>query len=228
MTDRYIIIVAGGSGHRMGGPVPKQFLPLKGKPVLMHTLERFYQFDPDLFIILVIPDAHKESWDALCKQAQFSIPHRIVFGGETRFHSVSNGLQIIEKDGIVGIHDGVRPLVSLKTIETCFREAEKYHSAIPATEIVETVRSVHPSGSAQLDRSVLRIIQTPQVFRVSMIKDAFLKAEQESFTDDAGVFEHAGYPVHLVQGNRENIKITTPQDLKLAEILMSEPYDTDC
>lgn len=219
---RYIIIVAGGAGLRMGTSIPKQFLPLLGRPVLMHTIERFYQFDNTIEIIVVLPQNQIDYWEKLCSTHNFSITHRIAIGGETRYASVCNGFALIEGNAIVGIHDGVRPLVSTDTLKRCYSEAEQYGSAIPVTSAIESVRIVDADYNHAIDRSVVRLVQTPQVFSSDILRKAYALPYQPTFTDDASVVESAKYPIHLTNGNRENIKLTTPIDMELAEIILKK------
>lgn len=215
--NNYVIVVAGGSGTRMKSVVPKQFLELAGKPILMHTLERFVMFDPAIKVILVLPEAHQSTWKELCVLHAFTLKHSVVNGGETRFHSVKNGLNSISGGGIVAVHDGVRPLVSIATIARCFDETKKKGNAIPCIPVHETVRQIEGDGSKLVDRSALRLVQTPQVFKVHQLQQAYNQEYQSFFTDDASVLENKGEKIHLVEGNRENIKITEPADLILAK-----------
>lgn len=219
--DKYIVIVAGGKGLRMGGDIPKQFIPVKGKPVLMRTLEAFYAYDNDIKIILVLPVAQQGYWKNLCVQYGFNLPYRIADGGETRFHSVRNGLALVETDGLVGVHDGVRPFVSKEVIAACYDTAKDKQAVIPVIDIVETVRHLLDGDSSEtVSRDRYKLVQTPQVFSVSLLKRAYAQEYVPSFTDDASVVEALGHPVFLVKGNRENIKLTTPFDLKIAEALL--------
>lgn len=218
--SNYVIVVAGGSGTRMKSVVPKQFLELAGRPILMHTLERFVAFDPAIKIILVLPEAHQSTWKELCVLHAFTLKHSVVNGGETRFHSVKNGLNTISGDGIVAVHDGVRPLVSITTIRRCFEEAKKKGNAIPCIPVHETVRQIEGDSSKLVDRSALRLIQTPQVFEIRLLQQAFNQEYQSIFTDDASVIENKGENIHLVEGSRENIKITEPADLILAKSII--------
>ena len=211
--NKYVIIVAGGRGLRMGSELPKQFLLLGEKPVLMHTIEAFYRYDADIQVVLVLPRDHQDYWKSLCSSYHFEIPHRIVDGGETRFHSVRNGLQVIGGTGLVGVHDGVRPFVSKEVIERCYLEAEQKQAVIPVVEVVETVRHLQGDESSTVPRNEYRLVQTPQVFSVPLLKKAYLQPYSPSFTDDASVVESFGEKVFLTEGNRENIKITTPFDL---------------
>lgn len=215
----YVIVVAGGKGLRMGGDIPKQFLPVKGKPVLMRTLEAFHAYDPHLVLILVLPADQQAYWKELCTTYGFTLPHLIADGGETRFHSVKNGLALVNEEGLVGVHDGVRPFVSQEVIRTCYREASQKEAVIPVVEVVETLRRLEESGSETVPRSCYRLVQTPQVFTVSLLKHAYAQPYSPMFTDDASVVEAAGHAVYLTPGNRENIKLTTPFDLKVAEVL---------
>ena len=214
---KFVIIVAGGSGLRMGTELPKQFLELCGKPVLMHTIQRFFDFDPECELILVLPIAHQEFWAQLCLKHSFSLPHQIAAGGETRFHSVQNGLKLIQGEGIVFIHDGVRPLVSLQTLARCCEMAQEYGNAIPVLPITESLRKLDGEENTSVNRSLYFSVQTPQTFRSDQILQSYLQPYEPSFTDDATVVERAGYKIQLVEGNPENIKITTPTDLIIAE-----------
>ena len=213
--NTYLIAVAGGKGLRMGGDIPKQFLPIKGKPVLMRTLEAFYAYDK-------APVDQQDYWKHLCQEYAFTLPHQIADGGETRFHSVKNGLALVEEeDALVGVHDGVRPFVSLDVIAECYRMAERKGAAIPVIDVVETVRWISEDGESEtVPRDRYKLVQTPQVFRASLLKQAYAQPYTSAFTDDASVVEAFGHRVELVKGNRENIKLTTPFDLKLAEMLI--------
>lgn len=217
---KYVIIVAGGSGTRMKSAIPKQFLELEGMPVLMRTITRFYSYDEHMSIIVVLPALQTTEWQRLCEKHAFSVKHQVTTGGETRFHSVKNGLNLIHTSGIVAIHDGVRPLVSRETIQRCFETAHRLGNAIPCIPVHETVRQVSDSESKTIDRSTLRLIQTPQVFDVELVKKAYESPYSQKFTDDASVLENLGENINLVNGNRENIKITEPSDLILASTFM--------
>ena len=216
---KYIIIVAGGKGLRMGGDIPKQFLPVCGKPVLMRTLEAFHAYDASMHLILVLPVSQQAYWKQLCEEYQFNLAHEIADGGETRFHSVKNGLALIKENGLVGVHDGVRPFVSQEVIARCYDEALSSKAVIPVIGVVETVRHLTEEGSETVPRDQYKLVQTPQVFDVALLHRAYEQAYTELFTDDASVVEALGEKVYLVEGNRENIKLTTPFDLKLAELL---------
>ncbi|MBE7400685.1 2-C-methyl-D-erythritol 4-phosphate cytidylyltransferase [Bacteroides fragilis] len=218
---RTALIVAGGKGLRMGSELPKQFLPIGGKPVLMHTLEAFHRFDKRMQLILVLPCEQQGFWRELCETHGFNIRHEIADGGETRFHSVKNGLALINGiGGMVGVHDGVRPFVSQEVIARCFREAAVRKAVIPVIDVVETVRHLTGSGSETVNRNDYKLVQTPQVFDADLLRRAYEQEFTPFFTDDASVVEAMGVPVHLVEGNRENIKITTPFDLKVASALL--------
>lgn len=217
---KFAVIVAGGSGSRMKSEIPKQFMDLLGMPILMHTIEVFYRFDEESSIILVLPDSQKHFWAELCKKHLFSVPHLIVSGGKTRFESVKNGLSKIDDEGIVFIHDGVRPLVSLQTIEKCYQMAQKNGNAIPVLHITESLRKQKDNQSVSVDRTLYLSVQTPQTFRSEQILKAYEQDFDVSYTDDASVAEKAGFPIFMVEGNRENIKITTPEDLIIAEAFM--------
>ena len=216
---KYIIIVAGGKGLRMGGDIPKQFLPVCGKPVLMRTLEAFHAYDASMRLILVLPVSQQAYWKQLCEEYQFELVHEIANGGETRFHSVKNGLTLVEEDGLVGVHDGVRPFVSQEVITRCYEEAASLKAVIPVIGVVETVRHLTEEGSETVPRDQYKLVQTPQVFDVTLLRRAYQQEFTDLFTDDASVVEALGEKVYLVEGNRENIKLTTPFDLKLAELL---------
>lgn len=224
---RGIIVVAGGKGMRMGADIPKQFIPVAGKPILMRTLERFYAFDASMQIVLVLPVAMQEYWDKLCADYDFDIPYTLADGGETRFHSVLNGLSRLDgRCSEIGVHDGVRPFVSHKVIDDCYSAAEKCGTAVPVIGVVETVRKLCDAGrmdaSTTVPRDEYKLVQTPQVFSASLLRRAYSQPYTEIFTDDASVVEAYGENITLVEGNRENIKITTPFDLKLAEMLCRE------
>ena len=220
--NRSVIIVAGGSGSRMGGDVPKQFLPLAGRPILMHTIEAFHQFDNQMNIVLVLPSRQHDYWRRLCTEYSFDkIDYQLVDGGETRFHSTLNGLAKVPADGIVAVHDGVRPLVSQETLQRCFSAAELCKAVVPAIPVNESVRQIEPDGDNHaVDRSSYRLVQTPQVFDAATLHQAFRQPYSPLFTDDASVVEHMGVKVSIVEGNFENIKITRPVDLVLAEAII--------
>ena len=219
---KYILIVAGGSGTRMGAALPKQFLEINGKPVLMHTLEVFHRYDAQSKIILGLPASQMEFWKELCKKHQFTLDHQLSPGGETRFHTVKNALELIKEEGLVAVHDGVRPLVSNDTLERCFKGAAEFGTAIPVLPVVESIRQLEETGSKAVDRTRFFSVQTPQVFQSKILKEAYEQEYSNHFTDDASVVEALGHSIHLVEGNRQNIKITHPMDLKLAEILIQK------
>ncbi len=216
----YVLIVAGGKGLRMGADIPKQFLPVGGKPVLMRTLEAFYAYNQDMRIILVLPHGQQDYWKRLCGEYRFDIPHSITDGGETRFHSVRNGLALVDEPGLVGVHDGVRPFVSQEVIARCYALAATELAVVPVVKVVETVRRLTDAGSITVNRDEYRLVQTPQVFDGEVLKQAYSQPYTSAFTDDASVVEAWGVPVTLTEGNRENIKITTPFDLKVAAALL--------
>ncbi|MEE1088650.1 MAG: 2-C-methyl-D-erythritol 4-phosphate cytidylyltransferase [Bacteroidaceae bacterium] len=221
--DRYAILVAGGKGLRMGSDIPKQFLPLRGRPVLMHTIDVFRRTYPDIHIILVLPREQQDYWRQLCGQHDYDVEVCVADGGETRFHSVHNGLSLIPDDarGVVGVHDGVRPFVSPETIRRCYEAAEEFGAVVPVVPVVETVRQVLADGSSMtVDRNAYRLVQTPQTFDIQLLKKAYGQPFDPFFTDDASVVEALGCPIKLVEGNNENIKLTNPADLKLAEGIM--------
>ena len=217
MTKKYAIIVAGGSGSRMKSDIPKQFIEVGGLPILMHTLKRFKEAVADIELILVLPETQFELWEMLCSKYN-TVSHQIVKGGKTRFQSGLNGLNFIENEGLVAIHDGVRPFVSVEIIRESFKIASLKGTAIVSVASKDSVRVY---GQA-VDRSTVRLIQTPQTFQIPLIKKAFETEELSTFTDDASVAEHAGFEINLIEGNYENIKITTPEDLIWAEIILNQ------
>lgn len=219
--NKYVIIVAGGTGKRMQSETPKQFLNVAGKPLLMHTLSRFYAYDAEITIRLVLPGPFIDFWHSLCKRYDFTVPHAVIEGGDTRFTSVKNGLQKTKKNSLLAIHDGVRPLVSHETIRRVFDTAEQKGSAIPVLKISESIRKLEGRDrSKPANRNDFCIVQTPQCFRAETLLTAYKQAYHETFTDDASVVEAAGENIHLVEGNYENIKITRPVDLKIAEAFL--------
>jgi 2-C-methyl-D-erythritol 4-phosphate cytidylyltransferase len=225
---RTTIIVAGGSGKRMGATVPKQFLLLKGRPLLCWTIEAFHRFDPAMSMVLVLPEDQLPVWGALCINFHFDVLHQVVAGGAERFHSVRNGLACVAHDGLVAVHDGVRPLLSADLIARCFAAAEAHGAAIPVLPISSSVRelttedstSAPLSASKAIDRSRLRAVQTPQCFRAPLLRRAFELPYDPAFTDEATLVERLGVAVHLVEGEEHNIKLTTPFDLKVAEAVL--------
>ncbi|MCU0462057.1 MAG: 2-C-methyl-D-erythritol 4-phosphate cytidylyltransferase [Bacteroidales bacterium] len=216
----YAVIVAGGSGKRMGSEMPKQYLEISGRPVLMHTLERFKNFNDSIEIIAVLPENQLRFWNDLQKKYSFNIPHTLVKGGKARFFSVRNGLKFVDDSGLVAIHDGVRPFVSIDTIRRCFDTAEKLGNAVPVIPPADTLRMISDKGSTPVNRLLVRQVQTPQVFNSALIKKAYQQDYLPEFTDDATVLEKTGVKINLVEGNRENIKITTPEDLIISAALI--------
>lgn len=225
MNKDYIIIVAGGKGLRMGGDLPKQFLPVDGKPVLMRTIERFRQYSYAIGIILVLPHAQQDYWRQLCKEYHFTVEHTVVDGGDTRFQSSKNGIAAVPDDaiGVVGIHDGVRPFVSVDVIARTYEAAREHGAAMPVMPVTDTLRYVAgEDGGHNVLRSDYRTVQTPQTFDIQLIKRAYDVPYSEAFTDDASVAEAAGHKVVMVEGCRENIKLTTPYDLLLADFICKQ------
>ncbi|MCD7962521.1 MAG: 2-C-methyl-D-erythritol 4-phosphate cytidylyltransferase [Rikenellaceae bacterium] len=216
-----IIIVASGRGSRMGGPVPKQFALLKGRPVLMHTIEKFHNALKDSRIILVIPSSELSLWKKLCLEYNFNIPHDITFGGDNRFDSVKNGLKRASYCNIIGIHDGVRPLVTEKVITSTKLTAEQYGCAIPAVPVSDSLRRYTDTENKIVDRSGLYAVQTPQFFKKRIIMDSYDTEFSPEFTDDASVAEKKGYAIHITDGDPLNIKLTTPADMIIAEAILS-------
>lgn len=221
---KYLIVVAGGKGTRMGGDTPKQFQLLGDKPVIMVTLERLHAIDSTMQLVLVLPAEHIEWWKELCRKHSFAVPLLLAQGGATRFHSVQNGLSMVDdiEEALVGVHDGVRPFVSSRVLDDCFREAWIHGAAIPMIEVHDSMRHiVGVNGVTEVvPRDRYRLVQTPQVFKLSLLRRAYEQRFIESFTDDASVVEALGEQVAGVEGNRENIKLTTPFDLVIAKTLM--------
>lgn len=214
-----VIIVAGGKGERMLYNYPKQFIEIGGTPILMRTISEFYNFDNEINIVVVLPEEQIKFWNNLCKQHNFNIVHKITAGGKERFFSVKNGLEQTDTE-LIAIHDGVRPLVSAETIERCFAVAAQFGAAIPVMKIEESVRFVENNTNYAVERKNFVTVQTPQIFKKEIIKTAYNQPFEDRFTDDASVVENAGYKIVITEGNRENIKITTPLDLKIAEMFL--------
>lgn len=219
---KFAIIVAGGSGSRMGAALPKQYMSLGGKPVLMRTLSRFHQHSEEIEVILVIPQKDFEFWRQLCRDFDFHLPHRLVTGGHSRFQSVKSGLDAIEEtEGLVAIHDGVRPFVTGQVISQSFLEAARSGSAVAVIPLKDSLRKLGAEGrTSYQNRDGFRLVQTPQTFQLHKIKKAFEVEELPAFTDDATVYEHQGWEVSLFEGDAANIKITTPEDMAYAEFLL--------
>ena len=221
--SRYALIVAGGQGSRIGAPVPKQFIPVAGQPILMHTLRAFYQCSSAIQIITVLPAAEHARWQTLCAEYAFVVPHTVVAGGTTRSASVQQGLlQVGQEDSLVAVHDGVRPLVSRALIETSFDEAERYGSAVAAVPLKDSIREVREAGSRAVGRANYRLVQTPQTFRTEWLREAYAQAGEQEFSDDASLVEHRGRSVHLIEGHYRNLKVTTPEDLIVADALLKK------
>lgn len=219
----FAIIVAGGSGTRMNAALPKQFLPLNGRPILMHTIAAFQRctFKPEIILVLNI-DQH-QYWEALCKEHGFDIPHQLVSGGQERFHSVSNGLKAIKGEGIVAVHDAVRPLISPELIRKCFEAAAEKGNAVVGVQPTDSIRRIDANGRSEaINRNMVALIQTPQVFDSKMLRKAYQQPFRNDFTDDASVIEHMGTSIHLIAGERSNIKITFAEDLEIAKYYLTK------
>lgn len=227
MKKEFALIVAGGKGTRMQSGIPKQFIEINGKPILLHTIEAFLKYSSKLSIVLVLPEEDMERGESICKK--INVHHSITLqkGGDTRFQSVKNGLTKIDDDGLVAIHDGVRPLVSVEIIATSFRLAAQKGSAIASVKLKESIRLIDDEQTKAVDRSQFRIIQTPQTFDIALIKKAYQLKEDLCLTDDASVVEKFGHVVSLFEGRYENIKITTPEDLIVAEALLKQNITVD-
>ena len=215
-----MIIVAGGMGTRMQSVIPKQFLRIGHEIILMRTLRIFRDYDPSLKRVVVLPEGEINTWERLCREEAFNIDHTLVKGGETRFHSVKNGLEQVDPSGLIAIHDGVRPLVSQQTLGRVFTKAEEKGNAIPVVPIPESIRYVGEGQSRAVPRDHYRLVQTPQVFQTETLLRAYRQDYAPEFTDDASLVEKMGETIHVVEGNTENIKITTQKDLELAGILL--------
>ncbi len=219
--NKSVIIVAGGSGKRMKSTVPKQFITINNLPVLMHTINRFVEYFNEIQIVLVLPEKEIEYWKILCRKYNFIHDVTVVKGGASRFQSVKNGLKHITDDCIVGIHDGVRPLVSSETLKRSYEKAEQTGNAVPIIPIVASLRLKTKEGTKAVERAKYMLVQTPQVFSAELIKKAYKQPEKTTFTDDATVLESIGIKINTVEGNEENIKITTPSDIIIAEAMMT-------
>jgi len=220
---RYLIVVAGGRGVRMGADLPKQFLLLAGRPLIFHTVSRFTDYDPGMEIIIVLPGGSEKLWKELCGRYDFTQPHHIISGGSERFNSVKNGLSLVRQKSLVAVHDAVRPLVSHDTIDRCFSLAGKKGNAVPFVRPSESIReTLSEKVSRPVSRDAIALVQTPQVFRSDILLAAYAQRYSPSFTDDASVVEAAGNSINLVEGNRENIKITTAEDLLVAEAFFEQ------
>ncbi len=215
------ILVAGGTGTRMQSQVPKQFIAIGGQPILMHTIRRFYEYNPALHLVVVLPQNQIAKWQALCFTHVFEIKHEVVAGGNTRFGSVKNGLAAITvPDGMVAVHDGVRPFVPVSVIREAFTLAAEKGNAVVAVPLKESIRQLFKTKSKAVDRSQYRLVQTPQCFRLPLLRRAYELPEEPTFTDDASVVERFGQKINLVAGSYDNIKITTPEDLLWAEVFL--------
>lgn len=220
--QEYVIIVAGGSGNRMKSDVPKQFLPVNGLPILMHTILAFKRYSNNLKVILVLPENHFEFWNELCVQYVFEENFTLIAGGSTRFDSVKNGLNsITDAEALVAVHDGVRPIIAKEIIAASFLKASEFGSAVASVPLKDSIREITAAGNNALDRTKFQLIQTPQTFRLDWMRQAFAKGYNPYFTDCASVIESEGLPIYLIPGSYENIKITTPEDLRWAEIFLN-------
>jgi 2-C-methyl-D-erythritol 4-phosphate cytidylyltransferase len=218
--ETYAIIVAGGSGTRMQSIVPKQFLLLNGLPVLMHTLLAFHHTPSMPKLIVVLPEAFHQHWQELCTDHHFTVDHQLISGGSTRFHSVKNGLSLVPQDALVAVHDAVRPLVSAEVIERAYKQAMSQSAVVVAVKSRDSVRQVKEAYNQSLLRDEIYLVQTPQTFKADLLKQSYENPYQESFTDDASVAEHAGFTIHIAEGSYQNFKITFPEDIAIAELLL--------
>ena len=216
-----VIIVAGGLGQRFEGNTPKQFIVLNNLPILMHSILAFYSYDNEISIIVILPENQINNWKLLCEKYKFDVKHKVIKGGQTRFESVKNGIMQVNEKSLIAIHDGVRPLVSKPTIDNCFKTAEKFGNAVPVVEFVDSIREIGFTDCFPLKRANLRLVQTPQIFKSDILKQAYKKNYNSTFTDDATVLESIGEKINMIEGNRENIKITTKTDLIIAEALIA-------
>ena len=214
-----LVLVAGGSGLRMGNSLPKQFISINGKPILQHTIDLFLSWNKDIKIVLVLAEDQIDYWLSL-NEDRSSLPYSICKGGKERFYSVQNGLKELRDVDEVMIHDGVRPLLSKKTLNTCLTALGHHSGVIPVITPSESIRMIEGDTSKRLNRDMIRMVQTPQCFHYNEIIEAYQVDYDPMFTDDASVFENMGQQIHLVEGNRENIKITRPEDLHWAKIYL--------
>ncbi len=216
-----IVISAGGSGKRMQAGMPKQFIELKAKPILQWTIEKFRSYNPDIFMVVVLPMDQIKHWKDICEQKGYTIDYEIAVGGKERFHSIKNGIKFCDPKSVIGIHDGVRPFVSIDTIKRSFESAAKTGSGIPCLSINESVRWSDGNSSKHVDRSQFKLVQTPQCFQGEILFEAYRQDYIETYTDDASVVENMGVQVSLVEGNSENIKLTRPEDLRIADLYLA-------
>jgi 2-C-methyl-D-erythritol 4-phosphate cytidylyltransferase len=221
MVTHSIIITAGGIGKRMGSEIPKQFIEICGKPILLHTLELFYHFDSSMELFITLPEDWKSYWNELLEKHDCKIPHQVISGGEERYHSIQNALEFCSGK-YIAVHDGVRPLVSASTLKNCFEALECHAAVVPVLGIKESIRQIENGSSHAVNRSEFKLIHTPQCFHASVLKEAYKQAFHERITDDASLVEEKGLAIHLVEGNEENIKITTPNDLRIAELFIQD------
>lgn len=217
--QKTVIIVAGGQGMRFNSELPKQFFYIRERPLLMHIIDLFHYYNRDIQIIAGISKNFLSHWESVCEQFHFDVPHKLSPGGKTRFHTVKNALPMVTPGNLVAIHDAVRPLLYRNTIDACFKAAEKNGAALPCVEIPDSIREMTSGGSLRVNRDSFRLVQTPQVFQYDILMKAYNQEYSGNFTDDASVVEMAGFPVTMVKGNPENIKITTPDDLVYAEAI---------
>lgn len=221
-TSESVIIVAGGSGSRMQREIPKQFILLVGEPILMHTIRRFFAYNPAIETIVVLPENQLSYWKELCAEHDFKLAHKVVSGGATRFQSVKNGLAVVENKGVVAVHDGVRPFVPEAVIAEAFKVAGEKGNAVVSVALKDSIREVSGAKNKAVNRENFRLIQTPQCFKTDLLREAYNLPEETTFTDDASVVEKLGMPIILTEGSYENIKITTPEDLLWAESLVNK------
>lgn len=221
--SRYALIVAGGQGSRMQATVPKQFISVAGQPILMHTLLAFHRCSPEIHLFTILPETEVPRWQILCAEYQFTVPHTVVAGGNTRSDSVRNGLQQVkDDDSLVAVHDGVRPLVTPELINQSFIVAEHYGSAVATVPLKDSIREVKGESSEAVARNNYRLVQTPQTFRTEWLREAYARADGQAFSDDASLVEHSGRSIHLIEGHYRNLKITTPEDLIVARALLKK------
>lgn len=219
--EQSVIISAAGVGKRMGTEVPKQFLLLKGTPIIFHTIRQFLNYNSNAEVIVVLHEDFLDQWEMLCKRHRFAAEVKVAVGGKERFHSIKNGLRLATGK-LIAVHDAVRPAVSVNVIAASFESALKHGSGVPVLEVTESLRKISGSNSSATNRADFRLVQTPQCFEASILRKAYEQHYSALFTDDASVVEASGHPIHLVWGNRENIKITTPIDLKIAELFLNQ------
>ncbi|MFY7943859.1 MAG: 2-C-methyl-D-erythritol 4-phosphate cytidylyltransferase [Crocinitomicaceae bacterium] len=221
MSQKSVIITAGGLGKRMGSELPKQFLVIGGKPILVHTLELFHKYDPEIELILTLPNEWRGYWETLIDKYYCRVPHLVVNGGEERYHSIQNALKRCTGE-YIAVHDGVRPFVSFETLNNCFNALKEHGAVVPVLKLKESIRQINEETTFAVNRNAFRLVHTPQCFRAEVLRKAYEQPFHENVTDDACLVEETGIVIHLVESNEENIKLTTQYDLMIAEMIIQK------